>query len=177
MFAVNNGYPTDKKEFYRQLKAEAESLTGSVPHLIANLSNLSALLGNALQDINWVGFYLIPARFPEYFPVECLGESKERLVVGPFQGLSACIEIPIGRGVCGAAAEQDAVMLVPDVHQFPGHIACDSASNSEIVLPIHNGAGEVAAVLDIDSPLFGRFEEEDREGLLSIVEVIEKLVK
>ena len=176
MFSGNGCYPEDKKELYGQLKLEATGLTGSVPHLIANLSNLSALLGNALKDINWVGFYLIPACFPEFFPVEELGESKERLVVGPFQGLPACIEIPIGRGVCGNAVEKDEVMLVKDVHQFPGHIACDSASNSEIVLPIHDTEGKVAAVLDIDSPLLGRFDEEDKEGLLGIIEVIEEMV-
>lgn len=172
----NSIYPTNKKEFYRQLRNEAVALTDGIPHLISNLSNLSALLGNGMKDINWVGFYLIPAHFPEYFPLDQIKESENRLVVGPFQGLPACIEIPIGRGVCGTAAWKDEVMLVANVHEFPGHIACDGASNSEIVLPIHNKNGEVAAVLDIDSPLIGRFDEEDKEGLAKIVHVIEGLL-
>lgn len=176
MFATNNTYPTDKKELYRCLKKEALSLTDGIPHLISNLSNISALLGNALKDINWVGFYLIPAHFPEYFPLDKIKGRENRLVVGPFQGLPACIEIPIGRGVCGAAVEQNDVMLIPNVHDFPGHIACDSASNSEIVLPIRNQAGDVVAVLDIDSPVLGRFDEDDKEGLLEIIQVIESLL-
>lgn len=169
-------YPAEKEAFYTQLKAEAAALTSNIPHLISNLSNLSALLGNALKDINWVGFYLIPACFPEYFPLEKIQGREQRLVVGPFQGLPACIEIPVGRGVCGTAVERDEIMLVPDVHAFPGHIACDSASNSEIVLPIHDRMGRVAGVLDIDSPLLGRFDEEDRLGLMEIVKVIEKFL-
>lgn len=176
MSFMENTYPTEKTEFYEQLEIEARGLTNGIPHLIANLSNLAALLGNALQDINWVGFYLIPAQLPEYFPLEKLGESANRLVVGPFQGLPACIEIPVGRGVCGAAVETGEVVLVKNVHEFPGHIACDSASNSEIVLPIFGKNGEVAAVLDIDSPLVGRFDDGDKEGLLKIVEVIRGLV-
>lgn len=169
-------YPVEKAAFYARLKEEATVLTNNIPHLISNLSNLSALLGNALEDINWVGFYLIPACFPEYFPLEKIKGREERLVVGPFQGLPACIEIPVGRGVCGTAVERDEVMLVPDVHAFPGHIACDSASNSEIVLPIHGHTGRVAGVLDMDSQLLGRFDEEDRQGLLEIVKVIEGLI-
>ncbi len=172
----NSVYPTEKKEFYYQLRNEAFALTDGIPYLISNLSNLSALLGNALRDINWVGFYLIPAHFPEIFPLEQIKGSENRLVVGPFQGLPACIEIPVGRGVCGSAVEKNEVMLVTNVHEFPGHIACDSSSNSEIVLPIHDKTGEVAAVLDIDSPLIGRFGEEDKEGLLKIVQVIEGLL-
>lgn len=168
-------YPKDKKAFYQQLYKESQALTEGIPHLISNLSNLSALLKNALKETNWVGFYLIPTHFPEYFPLEKIKDSKERLVVGPFQGHPACIEIPVGRGVCGMAVEKEEVLLVEDVHGFPGHIACDGASNSEIVLPIHNREGQVAAVLDIDSPMLSRFDEEDKEGLLKIVRVIEEL--
>lgn len=168
-------YPADKKEFYRQLKVEAEALTGNIPHLIANLSNLAALLGSAMKEINWVGFYLIPARLPDYFSLEKIRGREECLVVGPFQGLPACIEIPLGRGVCGTAAKKDEIQLVADVHAFPGHIACDSASNSEIVLPIHDKRGTVVGVLDIDSPVFARFDEKDQQGLQEITAVIEKI--
>lgn len=155
-------YPSDKKKFYSLLEKQAIALTEGIPYLTANLANISALLGSALADINWVGFYLM--------------EKEDLLVVGPFQGLPACVEIKVGNGVCGSAVQQDAVMLVPNVHEFPGHIACDSASNSEIVLPIHNANGDVVAVLDIDSPLLGRFDETDQEGLLKIVKVLEGLM-
>ena len=143
---------------------------------LSNFANISAILGSALTDINWVGFYLIPKHFPEYFPLEKIPGKEDLLIVGPFQGLPACIEIKVGKGVCGTAVLEDAVMLVPDVHQFPGHIACDSASNSEIVLPIHNANHEVVAVLDIDSPSLNRFDEDDREGLLKVVKIIEKML-
>ncbi|MBQ1516252.1 MAG: GAF domain-containing protein, partial [Lachnospiraceae bacterium] len=114
----------------------------------------------ALEDINWAGFYLVRG---------------ERLVLGPFQGKVACVHIRRGAGVCGTAWERDETQLVPDVHAFPGHIACDSASNSEIVVPIHRD-GEVCGVLDIDSPSFGRFSEADREGLEEFVRVLERNV-
>lgn len=169
-------YPSDKTKLYRLLEKQALSLSEDVPYLMSNLANISALLGSALVDINWVGFYLIPKYFPTYFPLEQLRTKEELLTVGPFQGLPACVEIKIGNGVCGAAAEQDNIMLVPNVHEFPGHIACDSASNSEIVLPIHNVKGDVVGVLDIDSPLLGRFDEDDQEGLLRIVKVIEGFI-
>lgn len=152
-------YPRDKWELYPLLAEQLRSLTEGVPHLIANLANASALLKGALEDINWVGFYLM---------------EDGRLVLGPFQGKTACIEIPVGKGVCGTAVERDEVVLVEDVHAFPGHIACDSASNSEIVLPIHKG-GEVIGVLDIDSPTVGRFTEEDREGVLRLLPILEGL--
>ena len=125
---------------------------------MANLANASALLNQALTDINWVGFYLM---------------EDGKLVLGPFQGRTACIIIPLGRGVCGTAAAKDEVQLVPDVHAFPGHIACDSASNAEIVLPIHAN-GRVIGVLDIDSPTTGRFSETERKSLLDILHVIEE---
>ena len=101
---------------------------------------------------------------------------KELLIVGPFQGLPACVEIKIGKGVCGTAVEKNEIMLVKDVHEFPGHIACDCASNSEIVLPLHNANGDVVAVLDIDSPTLARFDKEDKEGLSAIAQVIEKIM-
>ena len=145
---------------YSTLCAEAESLIAGVGHPIANLSNLSALIFQTLDDLNWAGFYL---------------REGETLVLGPFQGRVACIGIPLGRGVCGTAAEEDKTQLVPDVHAFPGHIACDGASNSEIVIPLHRG-GEVVGVLDIDSPLLGRFSETDKAGLEALAAVIEKHV-
>lgn len=152
-------YPMDKKALYPLVARQIQALTDGVPHLIANLANASAVLNEAMTDINWVGFYLVEG---------------STLVLGPFQGRSACIEIPAGRGVCGTAFQKDEIQLVYDVHQFPGHIACDSASNSEIVLPLHKD-GKVVAVLDIDSPTVGRFTEDDRDGLWEIARIIEKL--
>lgn len=137
---------------------QLESLIGGVPHRTANLANASALLWQTLADINWAGFYL---------------RQGDTLVLGPFQGKPACIEIPLSRGVCGAAAREDRTQLVPDVHAFPGHIACDCASRSEIVVPLHSD-GAVCAVLDIDSPLPGRFSETDREGLERFARILEK---
>lgn len=166
-------YPKDKHKFYKLLEGQVRALTENVPHLMSNLANISALLGSALDEINWVGFYLIPKYFPEYYPLNKLVGKEELLTVGPFQGLPACVEIKVGNGVCGTAVAENAVMLVPNVHEFPGHIACDSASNSEIVLPIHNPDGDVVGVLDIDSPLLERFATEDQDGLEKIVKVIE----
>ncbi len=143
---------------YTQLNAQLKSLICGVPHTVANLSNASALLYNTLSDINWAGFYLM---------------QNGMLVLGPFQGKPACIEIPLGRGVCGTAAQSRETRLVYNVHEFEGHIACDSASNSEIVVPIFK-SGEVFGVLDIDSPLIGRFSEEDRSGLEEFVHIIEQ---
>ena len=160
MFAIDNTYPTAAEELYPLLKEQLQSLVAGVPYPIANLANASALLGQALADINWVGFYLC---------------QDGKLVLGPFQGKTACIEIPFGRGVCGTAVAQDEIQLVVDVHQFPGHIACDSASNSEIVIPLHKD-GKVAAVLDIDSPLVGRFNQADKAGLELLVPVLESIL-
>ena len=143
---------------YQTLNTAFAGLIDGVPHRIANLANASALLWQMLEDINWAGFYLM---------------EEGKLVLGPFQGKPACIEIPLGKGVCGTSAAEKKTQLVRDVHTFPGHIACDCASNSEIVVPIMAG-GEVRAVLDIDSPLFGRFTEEDREGLEAFVRILEK---
>ncbi|MCF2617768.1 GAF domain-containing protein [Oscillibacter valericigenes] len=142
---------------YTRLNEQLAALVHGVPHRIANLSNAAALLYNTLPDLNWAGFYLM---------------ENGLLVLGPFQGKPACIEIQVGRGVCGTAAAEDRTQLVYDVHQFPGHIACDSASNSEIVVPIH-GDGRIVGVLDIDSPRVGRFTEEDRVGLEAFVRVLE----
>lgn len=150
-------YPEDKAARYGMMLAQIRALTDGISHPIANLANTAALLFQGMPEINWCGFYLMDAG---------------ALMLGPFCGLPACIRIPLGRGVCGTAAQQDAIQLVYDVHQFPGHIACDSASNSEIVIPIHH-AGHVIGVLDIDSPTIGRFDETDREQLLEIVRHLE----
>ena len=145
---------------YDTVAAQAAALTEGIPYETANLANVSALLWQEMPDINWVGFY------------KMMGG---KLVLGPFQGKPACIEIPVGKGVCGTAVAEDAIQLVYDVHQFPGHIACDSASNSEIVLPIHV-KDEIWGVLDIDSPYVGRFTEADREGLEKVVQVLERVL-
>lgn len=142
---------------YQMLNQQLAALIHGVPHRIANLANASALLYNTLPDLNWTGFYIM---------------ENGMLVLGPFQGKPACIEIRVGRGVCGTAAAEDRTQLVYDVHQFPGHIACDGASNSEIVVPIHAG-DRIVGVLDIDSPLVGRFTEEDRAGLEEFVHILE----
>lgn len=142
---------------YTELNKQLYSLICGVPHKIANLANASALLYNTLDNLNWAGFYFI---------------EEDRLVLGPFQGKPACIEIPIGRGVCGTAVEQNQTLVVPDVHKFPGHIACDGASNSEIVVPIRKN-GLVVGVLDIDSPVFDRFSEYDKSGLEEFVRILE----
>ena len=142
---------------YQALTEQAESLVAGVPHLIANLSNLSALIYDALDNLNWAGFYLLEG---------------ETLVLGPFQGKPACIEIPIARGVCGAAVRENRPQLVPDVHAFADHIACDSASRSELVIPMHRD-GAVVAVLDLDSPSLARFTEADKDGLTRLVTAVE----
>ena len=145
---------------YKMTAKQLEALVEGVPYEVANLANASALLWQEMPDINWVGFYKM---------------MDGQLVLGPFQGKPACTLIPVGRGVCGTAVAQDAIQLVPDVHKFPGHIACDCASNSEIVLPIHVN-GTIWGVLDIDSPITGRFTEEDQEGLEEIVKILERVI-
>ena len=142
---------------YALLTRQLCALIHQVPHVTANLANASSLLMNSLEQINWAGFYLM---------------ESGQLVLGPFQGKPACIEIPLGKGVCGTAASLDTPQLVMDVHSFPGHIACDSASNSEIVIPLHIG-GSVYGVLDIDSPVPARFSQADLDGLLSFCAVLE----
>ena len=143
---------------YTELNRELAALIDGIPYETANLANASALLWQHLQGINWAGFYKM---------------IDGKLVLGPFQGKPACIVIPVGRGVCGTAVAQDKTQLVADVHQFPGHIACDSASNSEIVIPIHV-RGQIWGVLDIDSPHFSRFTDSDQEGLEAFVNILEK---
>ena len=145
---------------YSKLNMELSGLTEGVPHKIANLANAASLLYNSLDDINWAGFYLMEGG---------------RLVLGPFMGRPACIEIPVGRGVCGTAVAENKTQLVYDVHKFPGHIACDSASNSEIVVPLRKN-GEILGVLDIDSPSIGRFDESDQKGLEAFAAIIERLL-
>lgn len=157
MQEINTHYTENKTEMYALLKAQLESLTEDESHFLANLSNAAALLNGALHSINWVGFYLM---------------HNGSLLLGPFQGKTACIRIPVGRGVCGTAVAEDRTQLVADVHQFPGHIACDSASKSEIVIPIRYD-GKVIGVLDIDSPILNRFDEEDQVGLEALVEILE----
>ena len=142
---------------YNELNAQLKSLIEGVPHKIANLANASALLWQGMEGLNWAGFYL---------------RKGDRLVLGPFQGKPACIEIPLSRGVCGAAAREKKTQRVEDVHAFPGHIACDCASNAEIVVPILVG-GEAVAVLDLDSPLTGRFSPEDQQGLEAFAKILE----
>ena len=142
---------------YAILCEQLKSLIEGVPFQTANLANASALLWQELPDLNWAGFYL---------------RRGQELVLGPFQGKPACIRIPWGRGVCGTAAETRNTQRVENVHDFPGHIACDCASNSEIVVPIFH-CGEVAAVLDLDSPLFSRFSPGDQQGLEAFVHILE----
>jgi len=145
---------------YKALNAQVRALTEGVPHVIANLANASAAIWQAMENINWAGFYLM---------------ENGKLVLGPFQGKPACIEIPVGRGVCGTAVAEEKTQLVYDVHQFPGHIACDSASNSEIVVPLFKD-GRVWGVLDIDSPLTGRFTQEDKVGLEVLAHTLEQVI-
>lgn len=151
----------NKQTDYLELEKQMDALLTGENDLIANLSNGSALLKESLDQINWAGFYLMREQ-----------DGKRQLVLGPFQGKSACVRIPVGKGVCGTAAKENRTLLVKNVHEFPGHIACDSASQSEIVIPIRN-QGEVIGVLDIDSPVLDRFSEKDKEGLEKIAAVIE----
>ena len=145
---------------YDLLVRQLRDLAAEERWYVPLLSNAAALLYDALPDLNWAGFYLM---------------RDGALVLGPFQGKVACIRIAPGKGVCGAAVQQDHTQLVPDVHQFPGHIACDSASNSEIVIPLHQG-GRVIGVLDIDSPKLARFDEADRAGLEAFARVLEEVM-
>jgi GAF domain-containing protein len=143
---------------YAQLDASLAALLAGEHDLIANLANTSALLFTSLPQLNWAGFYLL--------------NSPKELVLGPFQGKPACVRIALGRGVCGTAAAERRTVLVPNVHEFPGHIACDSASNSEIVLPLIRANGELLGVLDLDSPVLERFDVIDQQGLEQIVRTL-----
>lgn len=146
------------KTDYSLMNAQLKSMVEDIPYPIANLANASAILSANLDDLNWAGFYLM---------------QDNKLVLGPFQGKVACIQIAVGKGVCGTAVAKDAVQRIANVHEFEGHIACDGASNSEIVIPIHKD-GEIYGVLDIDSPSFDRFSQEDQEGLEEFVQILEK---
>ena len=146
---------------YKLIKEQISGFAETDPWYLPLLSNAAAVLYHSLPDINWAGFYLI---------------HEEKLVLGPFQGNPACIHIAIGKGVCGTAVQEKRILRVEDVHQFPGHIACDSASQSEIVLPLEK-EGEIFGVLDIDSPLLNRFSEEDEAGLKEIVELIQNVIR
>ena len=145
---------------YSLLCEQLRALSEDNPHRIAKLANASALIYQGLDRLNWAGFYFLEGG---------------KLVLGPFQGRPACIEIPLGRGVCGSAAKLDQTVLVEDVHAFPGHIACDSASRSEIVVPLHEN-GVVIGVLDIDSPVENRFNEADRAGVEAFARVLEQFL-
>lgn len=171
---------------YDLLADQVRAFAEAEPALIPLLSNSVALLMEAMADVNWAGFYLrrdpdsvknngfMPVGEPVPAADSSGSEQSSDLILGPFQGRPACIRIPWGRGVCGTAAREDRTQLVPDVHAFPGHIACDSASRAEIVVPIHRGDGSVAGVLDIDSPLKGRFDLKDQAGLERFVRVLEE---
>ena len=148
---------TDYPLIIKQMQALAELSAD----LIAVMANVSSLLYHAMEDVNWAGFYLV---------------KDDSLLLGPFQGKVACVRIEKGKGVCGTAWAEDRLQLVPDVHAFPGHIACDSASRSEIVVPVHRD-GDVIAVLDIDSPLPVRFSKEDAAGLTALTEAMEAIIK
>ncbi len=148
----------DMNSDYSILCAQLDALTAGCRHTVANLANASALLFQTLPDVSWAGFYMM---------------EDGKLILGPFQGKTACIEIGVGHGVCGTAVMTNMTQVVPNVHEFPGHIACDSASNSEIVIPIHID-GEIWGVLDLDSTSFSRFGDEDKSGLEEFVRILEK---
>ena len=150
----------DTATMYRDLASALEGLVAGEPDAVANMANATALIWETLADLNWVGFYR---------------NVDEELVLGPFQGRPACIRIPFGTGVCGAAAETRQVQRIDDVHAFPGHIACDSASNSELVVPIIRD-GELIAVLDLDSPSPARFSEEDEKGCVALARVLARAI-
>lgn len=152
-----------KRELYDALAASLEALIGDEADALANLANAAALIWEALPEINWAGFYLL--RRGEG------GSEKDELVLGPFQGRPACVRIAMGKGVCGTAAAKRETLVVPDVNAFPGHIACDAASRSEIVVPLVAN-GRLAGVLDVDAPKENRFDEEDRRGLQNVARVL-----
>jgi len=149
--------PADKPTAYAELETSLRALLAGEHDLVANAANLAALLFWSLPQLNWAGFYLVEPR-------------RGDLLLGPFQGKPACVRIPVGRGVCGTAAARRETVVVPDVHAFPGHIACDSASNSEIVVPVVRD-GELLGVLDLDSPVPSRFDDADARGLEALVRV------
>jgi len=145
----------NKAEFYRQLAQQLQGLLDGEPDMIANAANASALMFQTMPDLNWAGFYFLKG---------------DELVLGPFQGKPACVRIPVGRGVCGTAVQERTSILVEDVHAFPGHIACDAASRSELVVPIRNG-DDIIGVIDLDSPLPSRFDPDDQAGIERLAEI------
>lgn len=156
MFATHAIDTADKAEFYRELAEQAASMLHGEPDEIANAANCSALLFEQMPDLNWAGFYFL--------------RSPDELVVGPFQGRPACVRIKVGKGVCGTAVQRKESILVEDVDAFPGHIACDSASRSELVVPLIKG-GTVIGVLDLDSPIPARFDADDQAGIEAIAKI------
>jgi L-methionine (R)-S-oxide reductase len=164
MYDFKPASPLAAEELYRELIAAADALTADEPDAVANMANVAALLWEFLPDLNWAGFYRVaPAKAPG---------GAEELVLGPFVGRPACIRIPFGTGVCGAAAQSRATQLVADVHAFPGHIACDAASASELVVPVLRGDGSLIAVIDLDSPTPARFSEADAMGVEALAALL-----
>lgn len=159
MFVAQKLDTTDKAAFYRELADQYAALIDGERDAIANAANLSALIYETVPDLNWAGFYFL--------------RSERELVLGPFQGKVACVRIAVGKGVCGSAVAEQRSILVPDVHAFPGHIACDSASRSELVVPLRQD-GKIVGVLDLDSPLPGRFDAADQAGFEALVTIYER---
>ncbi len=156
MFEIKNGQATSKSEHYADLAQQAQGMLAGEPSLTANAANFAALVFHSLSDLNWAGFYLYDGA---------------ELVVGPFQGKPACIRIALGKGVCGTAAQTRETQVIRDVNSFDGHIACDAASQSEIVVPLVKSDGSLLGVWDVDSPSIGRFDEEDRAGMEALCNV------
>jgi GAF domain-containing protein len=161
MFATSDLRNSTKPELYRELTAQCRALIAGETDPIANMANCAALIFNSVPRLNWAGFYLLKG-----------GE----LVLGPFQGQLACVRIALGRGVCGTAAQNRSTLRVADVTKFPGHIACDSASRSEIVVPLLTDNSQLIGVLDVDSPVLDRFDAEDEAGLSAIAEIIARAI-
>lgn len=157
MHELNGPDYSDQASFYAELAAQARALVAGEPDRVANAANLAALLWHALPRINWAGFYFLQA---------------DTLVLGPFQGKPACVRIPVGKGVCGTAVAEGRSQRVPDVHAFPGHIACDAASRSEVVVPLRDAAGRIFGVLDVDSPEPERFDAADLAGLEAFAAIL-----
>lgn len=147
-----------KQQLYRDLAMQTQALLSGETNLIANMANFSALLYQRLPDVNWVGFYLLDG---------------DQLVLGPFQGSPACVRIAVGKGVCGTAASQGEALVVNNVHEFAGHIACDTASNAELVIPFYH-QGTLFGVLDIDSPVLHRFDMDDQQGCMTLLTILSK---
>jgi L-methionine (R)-S-oxide reductase len=156
MFQTAKIQQADKVEFYRELSQQLNGLLDGERDMIANAANTSALMFEMLPDLNWAGFYFL--------------KSENELVLGPFQGRTACVRIAVGRGVCGTAVAKGQSILVEDVHAFPGHIACDAASRSELVVPLHHD-GRILGVIDLDSPIPSRFDAQDQAGIEALAKI------